>query len=849
MRILCRPYPQAMKSTTTTTLSLLLILLSSVAFAQMPTLPVANPNNKGGFKMPNIARMYGKVLDAKTKEPVEFAAVALLWYDKDSAIAGMLVKGNGDFSLDNLPLGGFRLKISFIGYKTLEQKIFISPQKMEQDLGNIVLEQDEALLNEVTVSGEKGAVTMAIDRRIYNVDKDISTRGGTALDVMKNVPSVTVDADGNASLRNSATQIYVDGRPTTLTLAQIPADQIDRVEIITNPSVKFDASTMGGILNIVMKKNTKPGYNGIVMGGIGTSNRYNGMANLNIKEKAFNFFMMYTYNNQENITKGYTHRSNIYNASPYGYFNQDNNTDSKNTFQFGRVGFDYSINNRNTITLSENIVRGQFGTIDKQEYTNSDGNKNLLLYGDRTNDQQSWFINYTTQALYKRTYPKQGKELTADLNQNHSISEFNNDFSTNSYLNGGIVAPFSPTKQKNIGGSGSDMYTFQLDYVNPLNENSKFETGIRSYYKNTSNLSTTSNYNYSDQAYQKDSILSNNYLINEMVNAAYVNYSSKLLGINYQSGLRFEQSYYKGDITDKKQSFSYSYPTSANNVLKSIFPALYFSKKFVHNQEVQLNFSRKINRPNFFQLMPFIMFADKQNYRIGNPQLTPEFTNIAEANYNIIYGKINFLSSVYYKYTESPITNVSYPSAADSLVLVNTFVNGKSSFTNGWDNTIKLTLFKNLDVVVNANVFYTNITSGTIGNNASNSGYSWFGKANLSYKFPKDFTLQLNGSYEAPKIIPQGTTLKMYFADVTLNKMINKKWILNLTLSDMFNTKRMGSHYDTPYYMQDLSRRREARFVRLNVTYMFGKLDSSIFKRKGQKRDGQNTGNQDGLDF
>ena len=181
--------------------------------------------------------------------------------------------------------------------------------------------------------------------------------------------------------------------------------------------------------------------------------------------------------------------------------------------------------------------------------------------------------------------------------------------------------------------------------------------------------------------------------------------------------------------------------------------------------------------------------------------------------------------------------------------MVNTSVNGKNSYIYGWDNTFKVTLFKNLDITANANVFYTIITSTSQFNNASNKGYSWFGKMVASYKFPKDFTLQANGSYQAPQIIPQGTANAIYFMDISLNKMINKKMILNLSLSDVFNSKRMGTHYDTPQYFQDISRRREARYLKFTFTYMFGKMDASIFKRKSQKGGNQSMGGSDGLDF
>jgi hypothetical protein len=240
--------------------------------------------------------------------------------------------------------------------------------------------------------------------------------------------------------------------------------------------------------------------------------------------------------------------------------------------------------------------------------------------------------------------------------------------------------------------------------------------------------------------------------------------------------------------------------------------------------------------------MPFVMMSDQQNIRIGNPKLTPEFYNLAELNYNITRGKFNYLTSVYGRYTENPITNVSYPQTPGSLILVNTFQNGKNSFTYGWENTIKATVFKNLDITANFNGFYTNISwNPTPTTVTSNSGYSYTSKLMMTYKFPKSISLQLNGNYEAPKIIPQGTTRPMYYMDATLSYNWKYKWMFNLLLSDVFNTKYMGSHYDTPYYTQDMSRRREARYLRFSVTYLFGKMDVSIFKRAKQQKGGDNS--------
>jgi len=335
----------------------------------------------------------------------------------------------------------------------------------------------------------------------------------------------------------------------------------------------------------------------------------------------------------------------------------------------------------------------------------------------------------------------------------------------------------------------------------------------------------------------KDTILSNEYYIDDMINAAYINYMGKMWwNIKYQVGFRFEQSYYKATIKDRDQSFSYSYPSGTSNILNSIFPGIYFTKEVAKNQDIQLNFSRKLNRPNFFQLNPFIMGADKQNYRIGNPNLKPEFTNMGELNYNPWNEKFNLLSSFYFKITENPITSVVYPSEGDSTVLVNTFINGKSSVTYGWDNSLKLTLIKSLDILLSGNIFYVAISS-TDGL-TKNNGFNWTAKAAITYRLPKDFTIQFNGNYESPKIILQGTQVPQYGIDVSINKSIKRKWNFTLMLNDAFNTRRWGANYDTQYYFQETSRRRETRYLKFTVTYNFGDQDASLFKKRNQKKPG-----------
>jgi len=789
-------------------------------------------SGNSGRAMPAISRIYGKVVDNDSRKPVEFATVTLFALRKDSIISGALVQQNGDFNLEKLPFGRYRLKISFIGYKTIEQAVEITPQKMEQDLGNFRLKLDAELLSTIEVEAEKATVIMSIDRKVYNVDKDISARGGTGLDVMKNLPGVSVDAEGNVNLRNGNPTVFIDGRPSTITLEQIPSDQIERVEIITNPSAKFDASTTGGILNVVLKKNTKPGYNGMINAGYGFFNRYNGGGNINIKEGKLNIGLSYNINSRMVETEGFNRRTNFLNDTETGSFDQSNINFGGRTFQFGRLNFDYQISNRSTLTLAQNIGGGNFRTDDEQTFLTYDGGKNLIESGFRTNDQENFFRNYTTQVLWRQTYPKEGKEWTADLTYNIGRNGTDALFNTMLKDANGVVKPSQPELQQNTGGGKTNVATFQFDYTNPLSATSKLEWGVRSNYRLNSSDLNVKLYDYTTGQYEADTFLTNEYRVDDIVNAAYVTYSGMAKGwFNYQAGVRFEQTYLVAELVGKGQTFSYLYPNGFNNLGKAFFPSLYLSRKISERQEAQINFSRKINRPGFRQITPFIFFADKQNYTIGNPALAPEFINLAEANYSQSFNKGSYLGSVYGRYTQDVITNFVYVLPTDSSVLVSTFTNGNSQSSFGTEQTLKYNFTDKFEVTLNGNVFFTNISADVGGLNLNNSGVSWTAKINAIYKLPKQFNFQLNTDYEAPRIIPQGRTVPTYSTDLTLSKDIKRVWSLAISVQDVFNTRRFGQFFDTPTFTQDFSRRRDTRFLRITASYRFGEMDVSLLKR------------------
>ena len=380
----------------------LTLFVTTFALSQNPQM-----GNRGGIpgmtggKMPN-GRFYGKIVDAKTGKALEFASIELTQNKFDSVskkrkevvVSGMLTKANGDFSLENVPaFGPLKLKITAIGFKDVVQNVAFDLKSgnmlnaLDKDLGNLKMEIDDKILGAVTVNSTRSALVLAADKKIFNVDKNLVSAGGTAEDVMKNVPSVQVDIDGNVTLRNNTPTIFVDNRPTTLSLDQIPADAIESIEIITNPSAKYDASGgQAGILNIVLKKNRKAGYNGSVRASIDSRAKIGLTSDISVRTQKFNFFLNGNNNQFKSIGTGTTERTSSI-GTPNTFLTQTDRSVTEGSMKMLRGGFDYFLNNRNTISITGNLSEGKFSP-----FTNSD----LLIDSLYSTKKSSIFFSSNT---------------------------------------------------------------------------------------------------------------------------------------------------------------------------------------------------------------------------------------------------------------------------------------------------------------------------------------------------------------------------------------------------------------------------------------------------------------------
>ena len=806
---------------------------------------------------------------------------------RDSVVRGAITPSNGDFSFENLPvLGNYRLKLTAIGYKPVDQHVAFNlkdaqsadPEQrvgaIDKDLGNIKMEIDPTSLQQVTVTADKPLIQLGIDRKVYNVEKDLSAAGGTAVDIMKNIPSLAVDIDGNVSLRNATPTIFVDGRPTTLTLDQIPADEIESVEIITNPGARFDASGgVSGILNIVMKKNRKAGYNGAIRAGIDKRGGYNLGGNLNVKEGKFNFFGSANINHRKTISPGNTDRLTFISDPEYQLHQVDSSVNSSH-FVFGRLGFDYLLDNRNTFTISGTLVHGT-----AKPYTNSNITQDTLYnngysnssFTKRYSNTSTDFNNKSGAISYKHNFPRSGEDWTADVN--YTKGQTNSVNQTTSNLFDDPEGSLSSIYKQQTNSSGkNENITAQTDFTNPFTEKSKLEAGGRIAVRNISNLN---NFNTIDSAgnliYQP--LLSSNYNYHDQVLAGYVQYSNTVGKFGFQLGLRAENSSYRGTnsfaendpnnpgfLKDTVGSFSNNYPIS-------LFPSVFLTQKLNDDQSLQLNYTRRIDRPSFLQLSPYTDYSDSLNLSRGNPNLKPQFTNSLEMSYQLNYQKNTFLASVYYKYTTDLITRYQTKEVnplTDSVVLINTFINANSSYIGGLELIGRNTLTSWWDLTTNLNIYTSKINAGDSIPTAPAS-YSWFAKINTTFKLPKNLTLQITGDYTSKTVLPpggtagsggggrggtvsgnaQGYSLPTGGVDASLKYefLKNKAASLTFSMNDIFATRRSDVFINSQYSNQHTLRYRDPQFFRLQFNYRFGKVDVSLFKRKPKQEDPDNPQN------
>ncbi len=862
---------------------LLILLISfSISYISQAQNPGGGrPGGNNGQQMNGT--MYGKIVDSSTSKPIGYASVQLIQNKLDSVtkkkrdfvIAGMLTESNGDFRLEKVPVfGQLKLKVSIVGFKPYEQPVSFDIKRpegggapdmsammaaLDKDLGNITIAIEEKMLANVTVSSEKPGLQLGIDRKVFNVDKNIVSVGGTAVDVMRNVPSLNVDIDGNVSLRNNTPQIFVDGRPTTMDLDQIPSDAIESVEIITNPSAKYDASGgTAGILNIILKKNRKIGYNGSLRANIDSRAKVGFGGDINLRQNKINASVSVNYNQRLSKSFGTTDRL-TFGTTPNISLDQKDTSNFNGNFTFLRAGLDYFMSNRSTLSANFSTGGGKF-----DNYSSNTLRADTLsspISPSKTERFSNSFREFSRTGLsvaFKHNFPKAGREFTADVNYRTRKGPSDNLISTYNY-NNDLTTINNFYNQRQIGDGSNKQITIQGDFVNPITDKSKMEFGVRAAFDEDINYNGFYNVDATTGQTDPNPTSYTDYTSKNRVLAAYSTYSNQINNFGYQLGLRAESSKYEGELTTTSEKFNIDYAIS-------LFPSVFLSQKLKGDQELQVNYTRRINRPNFWQLTPFIDSSDILNPKIGNPGLQPEFTNSMELSYQKIFkNKDNFLASIYYKNTNNLITTFQEPEIGSNgkEQILTRYINANSSYVTGLELTMRNNITKWWELTSNFNLFTSKITIDDPSIVPQDQFVSWFTKINNTFKASKNLSFQLSGSYQSKTVLPpggsgsssgggrgggggmfgqtssaQGYIKPVYYIDAAIryNFMKENRASVSLNMSDIFRTRVSDTYSESSAFYQNVFRRRDPQILRLNFSWRFGKFDASLFKRKNNNQ-------------
>ncbi len=816
----------------------LFFVLTNTIYAQNK--PIDKTNTAGP---PAIGLIKGEVEDSISGDPVEYANI-ILYKVKDSAmITGTITNEKGQFSLNKIPYGKYYMIVSFIGYKNNKIKnIFIKPQSADLDLGLIKLEPSTNNLSAVNITGEKKLMEFKLDKKVVNVDKILTSTGGTAIDVLQNVPSVTVDYDGSVSLRgNSNITILIDGRPSSVTgtkLEQIPASSIESIELITNPSAKYNPEGMSGIINIKLKKKKTFGLNGLVSANVGTGDKYNGSINLNYNFNKVNLFA--SYDTRYNRRKGWGDMYQTSTINDTTFYLADNSESFRkgNSNNF-KIGADFFINPKNTITLTWLYNKGKSKNTENSFSHNYDFEKFLRDYYTSSNTENENDNNSDYTLNYKKTFNKKGKELTADIIFNTGKSTEGSDLSNSYYIENYLpLENVNPILQKQNTDGNNYNATLQTNYIYPFGKDAKIETGFQGIIRNSDDNFTLDRFNNTSSIWYSDSTQSNHFVYKEQIYAVYGIFSKEYKKWSFQIGTRLEQAF-----TNAEQK---TVIEKNNKQYFSVFPTIHTTYKIRENQDIQLSYSRRINRPDMHSLNPFVDYSNPNFLRYGNPNLKPEYINSYEIGHSIFWKKSSISSSLFYRQINDVIKR--YGFVDSNRVTHMTADNLSSGKSYGIEIVAEHAIFKWWRINANFSYFRTIIEGDKENTSLTNDNYSWTSKLNSNIMLPKGVMFQISGFYRGPMVTPQGQLEAMYSADIALKKDFFKdKLSLSFRLSDVFNTQQFKMSASGTNFSSEHTRKRESRVAYFGLSY---KINGGL-KSKTKKRPMENNNNVDdgGGDF
>ncbi len=770
----------------------------------------------GGLSAQTLGEVSGTLLDQGTRQPLPFANVLLLRLP-DSTLAGNTQAAeNGNFTLNKVAPDKYLLRVEALGYRPTRRLVTLNASTPVVRFGEWLVAPAAVQLGGVVVQGEKAAMVNGLGKTVLNVGKDLNSAGGTAADILQKVPSVAVDDNGQVSLRgNSSVTLYLDGKPapSNLRLDQLPASRLETIEVITNPGAQYSAQGTGGIINLVQKKQTQAGWNGDALATVGTRDKYTASLNLNRQVGKVNFFG--SADGLNNQFRGSSSLQQV--ATVDGRTTRTDQTGASTRHQTNyslRLGIDYVLTDEQRLTLTTQYYKQDFRT--SQDFTtllthNSDPTINL----QNQNTQAENLYGGRVSGNYRRTWAAHpGRELTASATYN---------------LDGGTVT----TQQRVLDGPGSysrnarqqlldvtiHAPSAQVDYVHPLDDKRRWGAGVK-----TDLLVTLGSAEYAVQPAAGAEFVSQEagsyrYHYRQVIPQAYGSYQQKVGLWDYQAGLRAEYTGLHAQVL----------PTgSASQQLFNLFPSATVVRTLPHDQRLQLSYSRRLNRPNFLQIIALPIYSDARNYVVGNPDLRPEYVQVAELGHQVSWQATTLSTTLFGRFASQSIqslrtidTLATRLSGQPDFITRTSYANFGNTASYGLELSLTQSVTKWWKLTANGSYYRNQVASYTGDGTRAN----FTGTAYLLNTFSptKTLAVQLSGNYRAPLVVPQGRLLAIYGVDVALRqRLFHDRAALTLRMSDVFNTRRQYTQLAADGLTSDIQTKYETRVGYLGFTWFLG---------------------------
>jgi outer membrane receptor for ferrienterochelin and colicins len=782
----------------------------------------------------NKIKVTGKIVDKMSNQPLEYATITLKNTKNPKGIAGGITNNKGEFEADVFP-GAYNITIEFISFKPIEIK---QKEILEKtSLGTIQLEEDASQLNEVVIRSEKSSVEIKLDKKVYNVGQDMMVRGGTVSDVLGNVPSVAVDTEGNVSLRGSDNiRILIDGRPSYAVniaeaLRQLPADAIDKVEVITNPSARYDAEGGSGIINIILKKGKNQGLNGTITASTGIPETYGLSANMNYKKENINYFTTLGYNHKTNEGGGKTN-SEYFNedGSVKNFLDEDRSTKKIKDGFNGRAGIEWTITPNTYWTNTINYEKKTGIETDLINFNNYNASHFLSgsTYRLNTGDADNENLSYTSNLI--KNFDDKGHKLTVDA----SISRNTDDIQS--------VITGSNNYNNTLNNQIQKQAQLQADYVLPLGEGSQFEAGYKGSFGNLNNKY----YVLTNQGVRIDD-LSNTLEYKENINAVYTQYGFKKNKFSYLFGLRWEDSNIQVNLLDTNNFNTKKY----NN----FFPSAFISYEISDQSNFTTSYSKRLTRPRGRFMNPAVNYSSNVNIFQGNPDLDPSLTDKFDFGYIKRWEKVTFNTAAYFENTTAVFSFVRSPTG-DNVngipVIKSKPINLGKEQKFGFEFTLNYNPFKIWRINSNFNLYnvkttgehtYTDTKGDLVIQNLNNQANTWFARVSSKLTLPYKIDWQLNATYNGAQNTAQGKNLDQFSMDTAFSKDILKdKATITFNISDVFNTRIMRSYTNLENQTSYGEMQFRKRQFNLSFTYRFNKGKNDKEKQQLKKSQEENGG-------